>query len=123
MQANGPRSSGLLRLAAVCVLAVALTRFSQAADDPGKKGNAQLYERAKAASVEVLVNGHLNGSGCFVDRKGIVVTAAHVIEEPGRRIEINSAQAGRLGAKMLAVDLGHDLALLKVDSAKDDFAA
>jgi S1-C subfamily serine protease len=91
-------------------------------DESQKPPDTSLYEKAKAATVEVLVNGHLNGSGCFVDPKGIVLTAAHVIEEPGRRIEVNNSRTGRLGATVLAVDLGHDMALLKADSKEDGVA-
>jgi serine protease Do len=112
-----------LRLAAVCMLPLLMVQRGAGEENASHGDRSQIYEKAKAASVEVLVNGHLNGSGCFVDPKGIVLTAAHVIEDPGRRIEINNPRAGRLAATVLAVDLGHDLALLKVESPKDNFAA
>jgi S1-C subfamily serine protease len=112
-----------LRLAATGLLFLTTAQSSAAQDTSSPRGNAQLYETAKAASVEVLVNGHLNGSGCFVDPDGIVLTAAHVIEDPGRRLEVNNPRAGRLAATVLAVDLGHDLALLKVESPNGRFAA
>jgi serine protease Do len=123
MKRFSPRFFTVMRLAAICLLSLLMPQSGAGEENSGQRGNAQLYEKAKAASVEVLVNGHLNGSGCFVDPKGIVLTAAHVLEEPGRRIEVNNPQAGRLAASVLAVDLGHDLALLKVESPKKDFAA
>jgi serine protease Do len=123
MTRSSARLSISKRLAAICWLLLTLAQYSAAQETSTPRGNLQLYETAKAASVEVLVNGHLNGSGCFVDPDGIVLTAAHVIEEPGRRIEVNNPRAGRLAATVLAIDLGHDLALLKVESSKGSFAA
>ena len=117
MKSFAPKSRPIaMRLLAAAAIVALVARSGLAADKPDPPSKESLYQRAKAASVEVLVNGHLNGSGCFVDPQGIVLTAAHVIEEPGRRIEVNSPRAGRLKARVLAVDLGHDLALLKVAS-------
>ena len=82
-----------------------------------------VYQTAKAATVEVLGNDHLDGTGWFVDRQGLVVTAAHVIAQPDRRIEILSPTIGRLEAKLLAVDLGHDLALLSVTPRDEGYPA
>ena len=64
----------------------------------GQEVGAGLYEKARQASVEILVDDHLDGSGWFADTKGMVFTAAHVIGRPGRRIEILSPAAGRLEA-------------------------
>ncbi len=80
----------------------------------GERGAGPVYEKAKAASVEVLVNGHLNGSGWFADPRGFLFTAAHVIERPGQKVEVMSPGIGRVAAEVVAVDLGHDLALLRV---------
>ena len=41
-------------------------------------------------------------------------TAAHVLGQPGRGVEIISTVAGRLRATLVAVDLGHDLVLFRV---------
>jgi serine protease Do len=82
-----------------------------------------VYEKAKAAAVEVLLNGHLNGTGWFVDPKGILFTAAHVLERPGQKVEITSPSLGRLAAEMVAVDLGHDLALIRVPAREAPYPA
>ena len=82
---------------------------------------AELYESAKRASVEILVDGHLGGSGFFVDKEGLLLTAAHMIGRPGLRVEILSPTAGRIKAEVVAVDLGHDLALLRVESREDGY--
>ncbi len=79
------------------------------------------YETARAATVEVLVNGHLNGSGWIADPKGLVLTAGHVVESPDRKFEITSPSLGRREAKLMAVDLGHDLALLSIEPGKDAY--
>ncbi len=82
-----------------------------------------VYQTAKAATVEILGNDHLDGSGWFVDPQGLVITAAHVIAQPDRRIEILSPTIGRLEAKLLAVDMGHDLALLSVAPRDEGYPA
>ncbi len=81
-----------------------------------EKASDALYRTGCAAAVEVLVNGHLNGSGSFVEKDGHIITAAHVIESPGQHIEVASPTVPRATAKVIAVDLGHDLALLKIDA-------
>ena len=73
-----------------------------------------LYDRALPAIVEILVNDQLNGSGWIADREGYVITAAHVVSSDKPRIEILTKDQGRLDAKLIAVNLGHDLALLKL---------
>jgi serine protease Do len=95
-----------------------LVLFAAIATAPVARGeelSPAAYEKAKAATVEVLVNGHLNGSGWIADPKGLVLTAGHVVEQPDRRFEIMSPGVGRRDARLLAVDLGHDLALLSVE--------
>jgi serine protease Do len=84
---------------------------------------AAVYEKAKPALVEVLVNGHLNGSGWFIDPKGTLFTAAHVIEHPDRKVEVTSPSIGRMDATILAVDLGHDLALLEIQPREKPYPA
>ena len=75
----------------------------------------ELYARLKQASIEVLVDDHLNGSGCLIAADGLAITAAHVIGRPGVRVEVLSPVAGRRTAEVVAVDLGHDLALLRAE--------
>jgi S1-C subfamily serine protease len=73
-----------------------------------------LYSRVQPAAVEILVEGHLAGSGCLVDKDGLVLTAAHVRGKPDRACEVNVSALGRLRAAFVAVDLGHDLVLLRL---------
>jgi serine protease Do len=87
---------------------------------PCDSSTAVLYQKLKEASVEVMVDDHLNGSGFFVDGKGLLMTAAHVIDRPDRRFEILSTAAGRVDIEVVAVDLGHDLALLRVKQPRPE---
>ena len=77
----------------------------------------ELYQRVKAASVEILTEGRLNGSGWFADDKGTVVTAGHVIWLKND-LQIQTADGTRYPAKIVAVDRGHDLAILQADKSK-----
>jgi S1-C subfamily serine protease len=53
-----------------------------------------------------------SGTGFFVTDDGIIMTAAHVVQDAGRVSVLTSA--GELPAKVLAVDLANDIAVLKV---------
>jgi S1-C subfamily serine protease len=112
-------ASRLLRrasLLSVLSLLAALTSRAR-----GAEPSFQHYEKTKAAAVEILVNGHLSGSGFIADPKGLVMTAAHVIESPDRKLEIRSPSLGRKDARFVAIDLGHDLALLSIEPRKEAY--
>ncbi len=71
-----------------------------------------------AASVEVLIDGHLNGSGCIADSSGLVLTADHVAkgrEEVTREV---LWQGRRLPAQFVARDVLHDIALLQLPAER-----
>jgi len=103
------------------LVAAARIAAGQEADTQPTKQDGSLYEKAKLASVEILVDDHMGGSGWFADEQGLLFTAAHVIGRPGRRIEVLSLAVGRLEARVVAVDLGHDLALLRVESREGGY--
>lgn len=66
------------------------------------------------ASVEVLIEGHLNGSGCIADPSGLVLTADHVArgrEDLPREV---LWQGRRLPVQFVARDVLHDIALLQL---------
>ena len=73
---------------------------------------AGLYNQLQTACVEVLLDGQLAGSGAIADPTGLVLTAAHLFSKPGSKLEVLSRGLGRLEAKLIALDDGHDLALL-----------
>ncbi len=84
---------------------------------------AEAYERLRAAFVEVLADGHLEGSGWIAEAEGVVVTAAHVVGAPGRRLELRSPRLGRLAARVIAVDRGNDAALLRLPARDGGYPA
>ena len=108
----------LYRVYLLSGLTLLLTLVSRAT---GEEFSNQCYEKAKAATVEILVNGHLNGTGWIADAKGLVMTAGHVVEAPDRKLEVTSPSLGRKDAKMVAIDLGHDLALLSIEPRKEGY--
>lgn len=73
----------------------------------------QVYAQSRAAAVELLLDDRLEGTGFIIDPAGRVITAGHVVEVPRRRIEARTVH-GRVQAHLLALDLGHDLALLQL---------
>lgn len=79
------------------------------------------YRRLRGASVKILVSGRMNGSGCFIDARGTVLTAAHVIRGKTGDIEILSSTGKRYAANRVAADPGHDLALLAVAGDRGPF--
>ena len=60
---------------------------------PGQQ-QQDLYEQVRHAAVEILVDRRLAGCGCIVDPDGLVLTAAHVVKNARRRIEVNSSTTG-----------------------------
>jgi S1-C subfamily serine protease len=102
-------------------LVILLAAIAAGSASRGDDLSPAAYETAKAATVEVLVNGHMNGSGWIANPKGLVLTAGHVVEQPDRRFEVRSPEIGRKDAKLLAVDLGHDLALLSIEPREDGY--
>ena len=96
------------------ILAAAPLQADAAERRPPARGN--VLEQARLASVEILRDGHLSGSGAFLAGDGLAITAAHVVGAPGGRIELLSPVVGRIGAKVIAVDYGHDLALLEAST-------
>jgi len=104
----------------VGVVSTALCGLANAADSTLLP--AQIYEQAKRAAVEILVDGHHAGSGCFVAEEGLVLSAAHIPARPGRTLEVLTSDGGRLKATVVAVDLGHDLILLRVKPREGGYA-
>ena len=100
-------------LPAVIAVSLAWLAPSLQGSEPGQ-GPSRVYQRAEQASVGLLVDGHYGGSGSFIDREGLIISALHILARPGRKVEVISPTVGRLVAKTVAVDMGHDLVLLRV---------
>lgn len=108
-------------LMTLCLVCIAVVTAAQETKSGG--GRADLYEKARRASLEILVEDHQAGSGVVVDKTGVALTAAHVVGRPGTRVEVLSPVAGRRKATVVAVDLGHDLAVLKIEPRPDGYPA
>ncbi|MCA9538998.1 MAG: HAMP domain-containing histidine kinase [Myxococcales bacterium] len=63
---------------------------------------ADLYARARAATVEIIVDDHLDASGFLIDAAGLVITADHVIAQRYDTLEVRSPTLGRLPARVIA---------------------
>ena len=86
---------------------------SQAQEAPHKK--------LQAASVEILLNGRLVGSGCVASASGQVLTANHVAPNDKAKLEVISPTLGRHPVTVLARDRGHDLLLLAMPKRKTPY--
>ncbi len=83
----------------------------------------EFYRTLRAASVSVLVDGRMHGSGFFATPDGLVVTAAHVVKGTPRNVELLSASLGRIPARIVAVDASHDAAVLAPTGARRTYPA
>ncbi len=72
-----------------------------------------VYDRAAAASIEILVDDRLTGSGLIATPEGLAFTACHVVLDTRRRIEVRSP-TGRMPVRVVARDFGHDVAVLRL---------
>ena len=82
----------------------------------------KVYAQLQAASVEILVNGRLAGSGSVVDTQGHVLIANHMAPGDGVRIEAQSKSLGRHALKIVARDKAHDLMLLVLPPRKEAYS-
>ncbi|MFT5130817.1 MAG: serine protease Do [Rhodothermales bacterium] len=89
------------------------------AASPAKK--LPLFDRLQAACVDVLVDGRHAGAGWLATKNGIVALAAHQVDDPGDVIEVMSPSLGRMDAELVAVDMGHDVALLRLEPRKEGY--
>jgi serine protease Do len=67
------------------------------------------------------VNGRHSGSGWFARADGLVVTAGHLLERRDGDLEVVSPGRGRLACSLLAVDRGHDIAVLRTKETAGGF--
>jgi S1-C subfamily serine protease len=109
------------------VLALAGAHRAGAADGP--QIDADALKKVKAATVHfkvTLSDGRVaQGSGFFTDEPGLIVTNAHVLQmldpesRPPSKIEVTlhggTDKSRTLGAKVVGIDRGSDLALVRVE--------
>jgi serine protease Do len=73
-----------------------------------------LSDKIKAATVNIRV-GQAQGSGVIVSPDGMILTAAHVIVQPGLEAVITLADSREVRAKTLGVNKGLDSGMLKIN--------
>lgn len=78
----------------------------------------RLTERLIACTVNVQI-GPAQGSGVIVSRDGYVLTAAHVIGQPGRTVNLTLADGRVVKGKSLGVDHTRDAGLVKISTEGD----
>lgn len=127
-----PNSGNMVRciifaMALTCILTGCETTPKSVEENPNgaaviESEPRDLYEKVRRASVEVLVDGRLEGSGWFADAQGWIITASHVVYGRGSTLEVRSPIYGRMLAEVVAVDRGHDLALLRVQPRRGHYA-
>ncbi len=81
---------------------------------------SEIYTHALSCSVEVLVNGRLEGTGFIVSEDGYAITVLHALKE-NAKLEIRSRNLGRLKATLIGQSRGDDAALLKIPCKADPY--
>jgi putative serine protease PepD len=110
----GGLSAGILLLAGS-----AITGMGAAAGDPGSSVVTALYRKASPAVVQVQASDR-TGSGFLVDRRGHVVTNAHVVGDDTRvRVEIGGRT---IDARVQGVEPSVDVAVLALAAPAGDVA-
>jgi len=91
--------------------------------EPAQPPLERFYRRCESACVDVLIEGRHSGSGWLADPGGLVVTVAHLFRAREPAVEVMSPSIGRLPAVLVALDRGHDIALLGILRAGRDLPA
>ena len=90
----------------------------------GKLGKSavSIYEEINPAIVMVdsqLSDGLSCGTGCIIDKSGVILTSAHVIDV-GKSVVVTTNNGQNYSAKVLKrLGENKDIALLKIDAGKD----
>ncbi|MEE2789384.1 MAG: trypsin-like peptidase domain-containing protein [Myxococcota bacterium] len=73
-----------------------------------------VFKSIEQAGFDLLVDNHLEGSGVIVHPAGFALIAGHAAQPKSKILEARSPRLGRLVLKRVAMDLGHDLALVQL---------
>ena len=94
---------------------------------PSEQNNIAVYKKALPSVVNITSNmvtfdffygavpAQGQGSGFILDKKGDILTNYHVVSN-AQNVEVTLFNKHQYKAKILMVDKGHDLALLKIDA-------
>lgn len=99
-------------LASLFVLLLASVTFGAS---PG--GMEKTYARCLEATVGLVIGDNLVGWGWFASSDGLVVTSAQFFHHgDDRRIRLIADDDSEIGATLVVIDRGHDLAVLRVEN-------
>lgn len=73
----------------------------------------KIVERLKQSTVGIIV-GDAQGSGVIVTEDGCVLTAAHVVGAPGRKVMLVLADGRRVNGQTLGLNSASDTALIRI---------
>ena len=103
------------------ILAPAETQAQPVAEVQARTVAGQVYQRYGKAVVDVIArtsDGFFDqrgaGTGVVIDQRGLIVTAAHVVEGAST-VQVRFATGERVTAQVLGTDEANDIALLRVD--------
>jgi serine protease Do len=72
-----------------------------------------IIDRVRQSTVGILV-GDSQGSGVIVSEQGLVLTAAHVVMSPGRKVVVVLSDGKHVDARALGVNAGTDCAAVQI---------
>ncbi len=81
------------------------------------------FERVRRATVAIRSSNRREtqfGSGVIVDREGLIITAGHVLGEPGRRVSVTLSDGRKVVGRSLGISLYSDAGLVRLQE-KDDY--
>ena len=81
-----------------------------------------VFSEIERAGFDLLVDNHHEGSGVIVHPSGLGLIAGHAARQKSQTLEARSPRLGRLALKVLALDLGHDLALVQLPPRSQPYA-
>ncbi len=85
--------------------------------DQGMRGRSLLHELFNTDPTPPEFGAHSVGSGAIIHPNGYVVTNAHVIGQ-ATDIKVTFADGSSLPADLIAMDAGHDLAVIRIHSSR-----
>lgn len=85
---------------------------------PTFSGSLPADTEAAMSAVVVLEDDSSQGSGTFVSPDGVILTAAHVVDE-SRVVDVRTRDGRSFTARKIRVDVLHDVALLQVEGLTD----
>lgn len=105
-------------LTVIALILFSFPAYTQITYDPDEQRNITVYERISPAIVSIVAqlnDGVSEGTGCVVDKGGLILTGFHVVDG-AKEIEVTTSNGQTYKAKFLAkMENKKDLALIKIE--------